>query len=142
LNSMRLEKGYGIWSREFSRDYTPAMCGLDRFIDFEKPEFIGRAAAIRESKLLSQRKLLTFQVDATDADAAGYEPIWHNGEYAGFVTSGGFGHRTGTSIAMGYVNTDIAGKDEDFEISILGVRRPAQPVRLPLYDPSGERPRQ
>jgi dimethylglycine dehydrogenase len=80
---------------------------------------------------------VTFAVDATDADAAGYEPIWRNGEYVGFVTSGGFGHRVGTSIAMGYVQTDALAEDGVYEISILGERRPARIARGALYDPEG-----
>lgn len=137
LTAMRLEKSYGIWSREFSRDYTPAMCGLDRFIDFTKPDFIGRSAALRERDARPTQQLVTFAVDATDADAAGYEPIWRNGEYVGFVTSGGFGHRVGTSIAMGYVQTDALAEDGAYEISILGERRPARIARGALYDPEG-----
>ena len=51
IDSLRLEKGYGIWSTEFTQAYTPAMSGLDRFVDFDKPDFIGREAALaaRES---------------------------------------------------------------------------------------------
>jgi len=47
-DSLRLEKGYGIWSAEFRQDITPAMCGLDRFVAFDKGEFIGREAALAE----------------------------------------------------------------------------------------------
>ena len=54
----------------------------------------------------------------------------------GFVTSGGYGHRVGTSIAMGYVDAEEAGHADGFEISILGDRRAARPVREALYDPT------
>ena len=47
-DSLRLEKGYGVWSLEFAQSYTAAMCGLDRFIAFDKGEFIGREAALAE----------------------------------------------------------------------------------------------
>ena len=46
LVSMGMEKSFGIWSREFTPDYTPAMCGLDRFIDYGKADFVGREAAL------------------------------------------------------------------------------------------------
>ncbi|MEM6679078.1 MAG: FAD-dependent oxidoreductase, partial [Pseudomonadota bacterium] len=48
LLSLRLEKSFGIWSAEFRQEYTPAMTGLDRFIDWEKDGFIGREAAVAE----------------------------------------------------------------------------------------------
>lgn len=137
LVSMRLEKGYGIWSREFSRDYTPAMSGLDRNIDFDKP-FIGRDAALKARQEPPEQRLVTFAVDALDADAAGYEPIWLDDNYVGYVTSGGYGHRVGTSIAMGYISSDAASSKGGFEISILGVRCPARLASDPLFDPSGK----
>lgn len=141
LASMRLEKSYGIWSREFTRDYTAAMAGLDRFVDLTKPDFIGKAAALRERGDPPSRVLVTFAVDADDSDAAGYEPVWHDGEYAGFVTSGGYGHRVGSSIAMAYIDRALVDRDGGFEVSILGQRRSARLVRTPLYDPDGGRAR-
>jgi dimethylglycine dehydrogenase len=141
LNSMRLEKGFGIWSREFSRDYTPGASGLDRFVDLAKADFIGREAALAERDAPSARKLVTFTVEATDADAAGYEPVFHEGKQVGFVTSGGFGHRVGQSIALAYVDRAVADADNGFEIPILGNKRPAHIQRVPLYDPNGVRAR-
>jgi dimethylglycine dehydrogenase len=139
--SMRLEKGHGIWSREFARDYTLLEAGLFGFIDFSKAEFIGRDAAMAERHTRPRRSLHTFAVDATDADAAGYEPIWRGDERVGFVTSGGYGHRTEQSLAMGYVETETADAGAEFEISILGERRPARLLAEAAYDPCGERAR-
>jgi dimethylglycine dehydrogenase len=56
LNSPRLEKSFGIWSREFSRDYTPHMAGLRRFIDYDKPVFVGREAALRDRDEVPARR--------------------------------------------------------------------------------------
>ncbi|MDX8356498.1 GcvT family protein [Sphingopyxis terrae] len=141
LNSMRLEKSIGIWSREFSRDYSAGASGLDRFVAFDKGDFIGRAAALEERETPSARVLATFCVDATDADAAGYEPIWHKGQYAGFVTSGGYGHRVGHSIAMGYIDRTALSDGEGFEVSVLGERRRASLLTEAAYDPTGSRAR-
>ncbi|WP_374598050.1 FAD-dependent oxidoreductase [Sphingosinicella sp.] len=141
LNSMRLEKSIGIWSREYSRDYTAAEAGLERFVDFTKPSFIGRDAALRAREHTPPRRLVTFAVDADGADASGYEPIWAGDNHVGFVTSGGFGHRTGTSIAMGYVDTAVLDQLPEFEVSVLGVRRKAVVAEEPLYDPKNILPR-
>lgn len=141
LNSMRLEKGYGVWSREFSRDYRTADSGLDRFVDFSKPDFIGREAALKERETPSQKTLVTLEVDAGDADAAGYEPIWSGDKMVGFVTSGGYGHRIGRSVAMGYVDRDILASGSPLEVSVLGERRVARVAAEPLYDPTNVRAR-
>jgi len=138
LQSMRLEKGIGIWSREFSRDYTPAMSGLDRFVALDKPNFIGRTAALAARETGPAQRLATFVVDAADADASGYEPIWQDGRRVGFVTSGGYGHRTQQSIALGYVDCDALEKGDGFEITVFGEKQPAKLALEALYDPSNQ----
>jgi len=142
LNSLRLEKGFGIWTREFSRDYTAAMSGLSRFVAYDKGEFIGRRAALEERDRTPARRLVTLEVDALDADAAGYEPIWVGEELAGFVTSAGYGHTVQKSLAMGYVRSDLARGGTAVEITILGDRRAARVLDVPPVDPSGSRMRQ
>jgi dimethylglycine dehydrogenase len=61
----------------------------------------------------------------------------------GWVTSGGYGHYVGKSMAQGYVPKELAGDEsaELFEIEILGVRRKARINVEPLFDPSGARMR-
>ncbi|MBW7836814.1 MAG: GcvT family protein [Sphingomonadales bacterium] len=141
LLSLRLEKSYGIWSREFATEYTPRMCGLDRFVDYGKADFIGREAALREREATPARQLATFIVDAKDADAAGFEPIWIGERVVGYTTSGGYGHTVGESLAMGYVESADISPDAPYEIHILGERCKARMIMEPAYDPGGGRMR-
>ena len=82
------------------------------------------------------RTLVTLKVDAKDADAIGNEPVYFDGRIVGYVSSGGYGHRVGESIALAYVPTDIGG-DAALEVEILNDRRPALIVEGSRYDPSG-----
>jgi dimethylglycine dehydrogenase len=141
LNSLRLEKGFGIWSREFSRDYTPRMSGLDRFVEYGKTEFIGRNAALRDRVSAPDKRLVTLAVDSPDADATGYEPIWLGTQVVGFVTSGGYGHCAGISLAMGYLQSAVADDESGLSVSILGDRRACRVLSEPAIDPAGARPR-
>lgn len=50
LLCLRLEKNFGTWYREFRPIYGPFEAGLDRFIKLDKPDFIGKAAALRKSR--------------------------------------------------------------------------------------------
>jgi len=84
---------------------------------------------------------VTLVVEAEDADALGDEPVRADGRTVGWVTSGGFAHWVGRSVAMGYVPAELAVDDAAFEVDILGVPRPARLVALPLFDPAGERMR-
>ncbi|MDT4813877.1 4-methylaminobutanoate oxidase (formaldehyde-forming) [compost metagenome] len=141
LMSLRLEKSYGIWNREYATDYTPAMSGLDHFVDFSKPDFIGRDAVLRARETPPSRRLVTLVVDALDVDASGFEPIWIGDQLVGYTTSGGYGHTVGKSIAMGYVDTDRIDVSGQYHVDVLGERRAARVVLEPLYDPTGARMR-
>jgi dimethylglycine dehydrogenase len=141
LNSLRLEKGFGSWAREYRPIYGPYEAGLGRFVDLKKNDFIGRDAAAREKQDGPQRRLVTFVVDAADADAIGDEPVWRDGKVVGWITSGGYAHYVGRSVALGYVPAALAGERDDFEVEILGDRRRAQLAPQPLLDPQGLRMR-
>ncbi len=141
MMSLRLEKSFGAWLREYRPDYTAAETGLDRFIDFTKNDFIGRDAAMAERDQPPERRLCAFVVDADDADVWGDEPIWHDDAVAGFVTSGGYAHYVGESVALGLVPRKLAQAGNDFEIEILGDRRRARLIDKALLDPEGARMR-
>jgi dimethylglycine dehydrogenase len=141
LQSLRLEKSFGTWAREYRPIYGPYEAGFDRFVDLRKNDFIGREAAAKEKQNGGARKLITLAVDATDADTIGDEPVWHDGKVVGWITSGGYAHYSQTSIAMGYVLAGLNG-DGKFEVEILGERRPAKLCMKPVFDPDGTRMRE
>jgi dimethylglycine dehydrogenase len=137
LNAMRIEKSFGSWAREYRPIYGPFEAGLDRFVDFKKSEFIGRAAAAEEKESGGALRLVTFKVDASDADAIGDVRIWQDGKTVGWVTSGAFGHRVNHSLALGYVPAALAKADTGFEIEIIGERRRAHRLGGAAFDPAG-----
>jgi dimethylglycine dehydrogenase len=141
MNALRLEKSFGIWSAEFTQDRTPAMTGMDRWIDWTKTDFIGRDAALdaREKDSAPQR-LVTLEIDADNADASGYEPVWVNDKRVGFTTSGGYGHHTGKSLAMALVDRHISD-DTELSVHVVGKLQDARILTEPVWDPSGQRMR-
>lgn len=140
LNALRLEKNYGSWAREYRPIYGPLEAGLDRFVAYSKPaEFIGKKAVAAERASGGKLRLRSFVVDAVDADVIGDEPIWHGGAVRGWVTSGGYAHHSGTSVAMGYVPKEIADESGGFEIEYLGRRHAARMQPVPLFDGNQER---
>lgn len=141
LNAMRLEKSFGNWAREYRPIYGPYEAGLGRFVDLGKPAFIGRAAAAVEKGRGGERQLITLEVDARDADAIGDEPISHDGQVVGWVTSGGYGHRVQKSLALGYVDRRVAHAIEGFAVELIGERRAATRLAIPAFDPKGARMR-
>jgi dimethylglycine dehydrogenase len=139
LSSLRLEKGYGSFNKDFRPDYTAGETGLDRFVDFDKPDFAGRAASLAERAAGPKRRFVIMEVAAADADVVGYESIIKDGAAVGYVTSGAYAHCIGKSLAAGYVPAALARDGERFEIDILGEMRAASVRLQPLYDPQGLR---
>ncbi|MEK7426577.1 MAG: FAD-dependent oxidoreductase [Actinomycetota bacterium] len=152
LITMRLEKSFGTWFREYRPIYTPLEAGMDRVLKFDHA-FIGREAV--EAEIAAggpQRKLVTFVVDVdpdAPADVIGDEPVWHVGpegeRVVGWITSGGYAHYSAVSLAMGYIPTELAVPTDEaggrFEIEIIGRRRPAKLQHDPVLDPQGLRMR-
>ncbi len=157
LNSLRLEKSFGSWAREYRPVYDPFEAGLGRFIRMTRPDddgsdFVGRPALAAKYGTSGSRHptgeadhgsmaLRTWTVDTppgpTGIDASGDEPIWCDGRPVGWVTSGGYAHHSDTSVALGYVPAALATKETRFEIELVGVRRPAHLVDGCLWDPDG-----
>ena len=137
LDGLRWEKGYGGWGTEFTQSYTPGMSGLDRFVAFDKGNFIGRDAALQERECGAAQLLVLLEVDATDADVAGYEPVWANCKRVGFVTSGGYGHYVDMSLALAYVDREVVESGVPLSVHIVGEERPAAVLAHPPYDPAG-----
>jgi dimethylglycine dehydrogenase len=139
LNSLRLEKGYLVLGGEITSERTPIEAGQDRFIDFNKGDFIGRQALLNQKQAGLKDRLALMVVEADDADCIGDEPVYIGDEIVGRIASGGYGHHLGKSLAMGYIDTEAAKPGTKVEIAILGERRPAVTVEIPPYDPKNEK---
>lgn len=142
LNALRLEKNYGGWLRDYRPIYGPLECGLDRFVAYDKASaFIGKEAANQEKRSGGRYRLRNFVIESIDADPIGDEPIFHRGQPSGWITSGGFAHGSGVSMAMGIVPRALSDEDDGWEIELLGQRLPAVMQHHPLFDANGSRMR-
>ncbi len=82
--------------------------------------------------------LFRSEVDATDSDASGYEPIWAGDQRVGYITSGEYGHTVGKSLAMALVDRDYAVDGTELTTHVVGVERPARVIAPSPYDPTGK----
>ncbi|MEJ6714179.1 MAG: FAD-dependent oxidoreductase [Rhodobacterales bacterium] len=138
MNSLRLEKSFGVWSAEFRQEYTPGETGMDRWIDWQKAGFAGREAALAERDGKTAAKVLvTLEVEVENADASGYEPVWQGDKRVGYVSSGGYGHHVQKSLALALVDPACAAEGIELDIHVVGVRRKARVIPPSPYDPSG-----
>ena len=138
-DSLRLEKGYGVWSLEFSTSCAPASCGLDRFIAADKGDFIGREAYLRQRDIPPAQRLVLLAIDSPEADVTGYEPVRIGDRRVGYVTSGAYGHYVRQSLALAYLDCGAIDAGATFSVDVIGTARPARLLREPPYDAAGAR---
>ncbi|MGA1614312.1 MAG: GcvT family protein, partial [Lutimaribacter sp.] len=140
LNSLRIEKGYRAWKGDLSTDYSILQGGLERFVDWSKPDFPGKAAMLAEKEAGPTRRFVLLHVQAGDCDAPYMSTLWHQGEIVGETTSGAWGYRVNHSVALGMVRADLAQPGTEIEVEIYGQRHSAvvQPDG-PLWDPKNQR---
>jgi len=140
LMSLRLEKNWGVWTLDYRPDYTAAESGLDALIDWKR-DFIGKAAALAERERGPARRLVALTIDTPDRDVVGDEAVLDGERCVGHVTSGGYAHHVGRSMAMAYVPADRAADGTALRVEINGERFAARVVTTPLHDPAGGRMR-
>jgi dimethylglycine dehydrogenase len=139
LGSLRIEKGYGSWGREYSQEYWPHEVGLSGLIKLDK-DFLNKDAYLAIKDTPPREVLSIFEIDAKTADASGGEPIFTpDGRPVGRVTSGAYGYSVGKSLAIGYVNPEAAQPGDKVEVFILGTPHSATVLAEPPFDPSGLR---
>jgi dimethylglycine dehydrogenase len=142
LDSLRIDKCYRGWKSDFDSSMSPWEASLDRFVDMDKPQFVGRDALAAERERGTARRLVPLVLtDPGSADALAGSPIFHAGEPIGFVTSGAWSYTLERSIALGCVRADLAQPGAALSVDILGERCAATVGREPLFDPDNRRPR-
>ena len=137
--SLRLEKGWGAWGLEFRPDFNAVESGMDAFINWKK-DFAGKAATEAARAEGPARHLVTLTIE-TDMDVTLDEAIIKDGEAIGYISSGGYAHHVGRSMAMGYVAAEHAAAGSQVEVEILGEMRAAEVHGAPVYDADGGRMR-
>ena len=141
LNSMRMEKAYRGLGAELTNEITLVESDMERFLALDKGDFTGRDANAARRQNDVDIKLAYVEVDATDNDVVGGEPVFIGDECKGVTTSGGYGHATGKSLAFVYVPPAFTEPGSEMEIGLLGERRKAVVLAEPAYDPSSSRMR-
>ena len=139
VNSLRMEKAYHGWGSELTNEINMLEAGMERFIRFEKDDFTGKAATLRDKEKGLAWEMIYFEVDASDSDVCGAEPIFNGDQCIGITTSGAYGHRCGKSLGFGTIRTGLVNEDTQLEIKLLGERHAMTLLDKPAYDPDNIR---
>ena len=137
LMSMRLEKNWGAWTLDYRPDFTAKESGLDIFINWKK-DFIGKESAMND---VSNLKLTPLMVKTSDIDVTNNEAVMKEDKSIGYITSGGYAHYVGQSIAFSYLDEVDINSGENIQVEINGDLYDCIIINEPLYDPSGKKMR-
>ena len=140
LMSLRIEKGYGSWSREYSPEIWPHECGLDKLCKFDK-YFLNKEKLEENLKTNPRESLRLIHLNEEDcnssnADANGGEPVFKNGKGLGRITSGAYGYTVGMSLALGYLKDTKPG--DNVEVMVLGKPHRGKVLGSSPFDPEGK----
>jgi dimethylglycine dehydrogenase len=141
IESLRLEKSYRAMYRDINVEYTALESGLERFIRFDKGDFVGRDVLLRQKEEGLSRKMVTLAVETVDADAFMNEGVYQGERLVGRVTSGAHSHTYGHCLSMAYLEAPYCDIGTELEIPLLGVRRKARVIADSPYDPGNLKPR-
>ena len=141
MDSMRIEKSYRMWGQELTSDYSPIQAGLDRFVKTkDNVHYLGSEKIMQQQQQGCEVSFATIEIQAQDADAFGNEPVYRKGgEMIGRLSSGGFGHRIGKSLGLGYIKSEYAVIGTELEVLILDKKIPAKIIEESPYDPQNEK---
>lgn len=135
MDAMRLEKSYRLIPREMSIEYSAYESGLDRFVKPAK-DFIGKDNLLKRHRAGDKWAFVSLEVHGIKgADARGSEAIFDGDRLIGRATSGGYGWRVGTSLALAMVEPTYVALGSTMQIQILGDRYDATVIAESPFDP-------
>ena len=141
VESMRMEKGFLHWKSDILTEFDPFETGLNRFVQMDKPEFVGKAALLERQKSGPRKKLVTLKVKSDLAPAHSGASVMQGDGVVGTVTSGDYGHRTQMNLAYAFVDPDVSDPGAKMDIDIIGNRVEAEVIAPAPYDPGMSLPR-
>ena len=139
LSSLGKEKAYYAWGVELINEITMIEAGMQRFVNFDKGNFVGREALLQRQKDKLDWNIAYVEMAAEDADVHGGEPALDGDKVIGVTTSGAYGHAVKKSLAFVFVSPKYAVPGMNFDIEILSHRRQASVLAEAAYDPKNKR---
>ncbi len=138
---LRMEKSCRALWRDLTPDYTALEAGLDRFIQLQKPAFVGREALLQQRRQGLRRRFAVLSLASGTADPFGNETVYRDERPVGRITSSGYGRVVGSCLAHAYIEVPHDAQGTELQVSVLGERRPARVIAPSPYDPQNTRPR-
>jgi dimethylglycine dehydrogenase len=136
VDSMRLEKGFLHWKADILTEFDPFETGLDKFVNMNKNEFIGKEALKNRQSKECLNKLVSLEISTKIAPAHGGATLSIKNKVIGTVTSGDWGHRINKNIAYAFIKSEYSSIGSEVFVDILGEKINAKIIESCPYDPN------
>ena len=134
-DTLRFEVGLPLYGDELSEDISPVMAGLGMFVKFDKTEFIGREALLKQKTEGTARKLIGIELQDRAIPRHGYI-VLKDGKAIGEVTTGYHTLSTDKSVCMALIDSEYAKLGTEVEIQIRKKTYPGVVVKKQFYNKS------
>ncbi len=134
-DTLRFEVGLPLYGDELSEDITPVMAGLTMFVKFDKPEFIGREALLKQKTEGPARKIVGIELFDKAIPRHGYT-VLKDGQVIGEVTTGYHTLSTDKSVCMALINSQYAELGTEVEIQIRKKTFTGKVIKKQFYNKS------
>ncbi len=131
-DTLRLEAAMRLSGQDIDGTTTVLEAGLGWIVGWDKPDFIGRDALVRQREVGVDRKLVGLEMTGPGIARHGYG-VHAGGERVGRVTSGTRTPFLEKAVALAYVPAAGAAPGTEYEVDVRGRRVPARVVPLPFY---------
>jgi len=132
-DTLRIEAGMCLYGNDIDEDTTPLEAKLTFTASFEKDNFVGKDALLKQKDEGLKRVRVGFRMLKRGIPRPGYE-IFLDDTKIGHVTSGTFSPLLQYGIGMGYVSLEHAAMETHIKIKIRKSFQSAEIVRTPFYD--------
>jgi sarcosine dehydrogenase len=138
LDGLRIEKGFRYLGTDLTANDTPLEAGLERFVDVEGRDFVGREALVAQRARGPERRLRTLLVgDGVDyVPIYGGEAVLAGSEPVGRLRSCAYGFTVGRTVGLGYLPTRL-DDSVDLAVEVFGDRVVARPAEDVLVGAAG-----
>ncbi len=131
-NTLRLEVKMALYGHEIDASISPLEAGLSWIVKFDKGDFVGRDALLKQKVSGIRRKLVGFEMRGRGIAREGYEVLC-KGEPAGWVTSGSPSPTLNKNIGLCYLPAEEARPGTQIQIAIRNQPVDAVTVETPFY---------
>ena len=133
-DTLRFEVGLPLYGDELSAEISPVMAGLSMFCKFDKPEFIGKDALLKQKTEGVERRVIGIELQDKAIPRHGYAVLDMNGRQVGEVTTGYHTISTDKSVCMALVDSSYAKLDTPLQIQIRKKVFPGMVVKRRFYE--------